>query len=156
MNLWRSFFSILFVVVSLLLGAFAAVSMFDIVWADLNLPENVLRLASTLAGATLWVLALLVFFTSLTRKKTSNYLTFNNEDGTVNINTDAIADYVVRLSSEFPSVVHMKPVVKPARRHMDIVISLKVKAGAQVNDICELLQKRVRETIASGLGIDEV
>ncbi len=39
---------------------------------------------------------------------------------------------------------------------IDIIVDLRVKAGPQLHEVCEVLQRRVRETMANGLGISDV
>ncbi len=37
-----------------------------------------------------------------------------------------------------------------------MVVDVRIKAGPQLHEICEVLQNRVRETMIKGLGIPEV
>ena len=50
----------------------------------------------------------------------------------------------------------MIPEVIPRGNQVDISIVLKVKAGPQIHEICEVMQRRVRETMVNGLGISDV
>lgn len=84
------------------------------------------------------------------------FLSFDGENGTVSISTIAIADYLAKLGTEFPSVLRLRPRVMPARRSVDIVLELRVREGPQIHELCDLLQKRVRESLTNGLGINEV
>jgi len=93
----------------------------------------------------------------LQRREHERFLSFDNGEGRVNISTQAISDYVSKLSSEFPSVVRMTPrVAAHSRRGLDMVVDVRIKAGPQLHEICEVLQNRVRETMIKGLGIPEV
>ncbi len=108
------------------------------------------------AGLAVVVLGLLFAVTGTQRKQKGKFLSFQNDSGTVSISTDAIADYIMKLMDEFPSVTRMRPVVLPERHAIDIAVSIRIKAGPQISEICELLQQRIRESLTNGLGISAV
>jgi len=89
-------------------------------------------------------------------RRRERFLAFDNDGGTVSISTEAMADYITKLIAEFPSVVRMRPHVRPRRGGVDLLVDVRVKAGSQVHEVCELLQQRVRERVVEGLGISEV
>jgi len=101
-------------------------------------------------------LAFLFALSSIDHRRKEKFLSFENEGGRVNISTQAISDYVSKLSAEFPSMVKMVPRVVSCRKGIDIIVEVRIKAGPQLHEICEVLQKRVRETMINGLGIPEV
>lgn len=107
-------------------------------------------------GLAMLLLVVLFLLTGMRRKRRARFLTVENENGRVSISTDAIAEYVGRLAEEFPGIVKMRPRVVPARHTVDIVVGVKVKAGPQIHEICQLLQSRIRESMTDGLGISEV
>lgn len=107
-------------------------------------------------GTVMALLGLLYLLSGVKRRKGKHVLSFDREGGTVSISSDAIVDYIAKLSAEFPSVVRMKPRVVPARNAVDIVVEIHVRAGPQIHELCELLQRRVRESMTNGLGIAEV
>jgi len=98
----------------------------------------------------------LFLLTGLRPKRRERFLSFDAEGGTVSISTDAIADYVSKLAAEFPSVVRMKPEITPSRGAISINVDVRVKAGPQIHEVCELMQRRIRESVANGLGISEI
>ncbi len=107
-------------------------------------------------GAALIFLGIIYAASGLKRGKRQRYLSYDGEEGTTSISTEAIEDYIARLSSEFPSVMRMRSEVLPRRRAIDINVELKVKAGPQIHEACELMQSRIREAMSSGLGISDV
>jgi uncharacterized alkaline shock family protein YloU len=125
-------------------------------WAVLEVLLPGSRLNGVCAGVGFMGLASLLFLTSLESTRRHRFLSFSNDHGAVNISTDAIADYVSKLAPEFPSIVKMTPVVVPQRRRIDIVVDVRIKAGPQLHEICEVLQRRVRESMEKGLGISDV
>lgn len=90
------------------------------------------------------------------RKNHQKYLSFDGEGGTVSISTASIAEYVARVAGEFPSIVKIMPEVIPARKTIDIHAFIHIKDSPDIHDVCELLQKRIREVLAGSLGITEV
>jgi len=122
-------------------------------------PVNLLRTAAPLefwVGLGLFSLALLFAGTGIRRQQREKFLSFENENGRVSISTIAIADHLAKLSAEFPAIVRMHPKVVPSRNTIDIIVDLKVRAGSQVHEVCELLQQRIRESMISDLGISQV
>lgn len=114
------------------------------------------RVGVLVAGLLLVALGVLLIVTEAPRRRRDRFLSFKNEGGAVNISTAAIAEYIAKLAKEFPSIVRMTPTVEPHRRKVDIVIDVRIKAGPQLHEICEVLQKRVRESMEGGLGIHDV
>ena len=114
------------------------------------------RLMGACVGSFLLALAMLLLLSGLKPKRSGRFLSFANEQGAVNISTDAITEYISKLAPEFPSIVKLTPVVVPQRRRIDIVIDVRIKAGPQLHEICEVLQRRVRESMEKGLGISDV
>ena len=99
---------------------------------------------------------LLIMLTGRKKRKKERILSFKNDDGVIRISSAAISDYISKLATEFPSVVKMQPDVEPRGNMVDIIITLRVKAGPQIHEICEVMQRRVRETMVNGLGISDV
>jgi uncharacterized alkaline shock family protein YloU len=147
---------ILMVAIVLVIGFGAIATVFGDVWEYVEIKIEVVRLAVILSGIALSCLGLLFIVTGITKRRSGKFLSFDNEGGTVSISTDAIADYVAKLSSEFPSIVRMKPQVIPGRNSIDIVVKVRIKAGPQINEVCELLQQRIKESVGNGLGISQV
>lgn len=107
-------------------------------------------------GVALICLGLIFLLSAIPRRKQQKYLSFDGDGGTVSISTAAIAEYVARVAGEFPSIIKMKPEVIPARNNIDVHAYLQIKDGPDIHEVCELLQKRIREVLAGSLGINEV
>ena len=114
------------------------------------------RLLTAGVGVAAIGFAMLYVLSGLRRRDKVRYLSFGDDADRVNISTEAIVDYVTRLADEFPSIVRMRPRVRPVGKAVDMLIDLRIKAGPQLHEICEVLQQRVRESMATGLGISEV
>lgn len=126
-------------------------------WAvAVNLVEQAGRFQAASWGVASVCLAMLFALTGVKKKRKERILSFRNEEGRVSISTQAIAEYICKLSSEFPSIIRMQPRVEPRGKMIDVIVDLRVKAGPQLHEVCEVLQRRVRETMANGLGISDV
>ena len=99
---------------------------------------------------------ILIMLTGSRKKNKERILSFKNDDGIIQISTVAISDYISKLITEFPSIIKMQPQVVPHGNMVDIVVTLRVKAGPQIHEICEVMQRRVRETMVNGVGISDV
>jgi uncharacterized protein YybS (DUF2232 family) len=125
-------------------------------WEQVERVLRVSRVVTLWAGTAVLLLAVAFAVTGFQRRRRERFLSFDGESGTVSISTEAICDYLSKLAPEFPAVKRLEPKVIPVRRSIDIVVYVRVRAGAQIHEMCELLQKRVREAMSSGLGITEI
>lgn len=126
-------------------------------WRELTADMGTQRW-TVFAAAILFFLLWLLFFWSryASRRPRERFLTFDSEQGPVSISTLAIADFVARLAMEFPSVVRIEPRVIPRHQMIDVLLNVRVKAGTQVNEMCQLLQQRVRQSLIDEMGIPDV
>ncbi len=110
------------------------------------------------AAGILFFLLWLLFFWSryAVRGPRERFLTFESEQGPVSISTLAIADFVTRLATEFPSIVRIDPHVIPRHKMIDVLLNVRVKSGTQINEMCQLLQQRVRQSLIDEMGIPDV
>ena len=114
------------------------------------------RVTVVWAVAGVLVTAILFAWTGMRVPRREKYLCFDNEGGRVSISTAAIEEYLMKIAGDFPSIVKFKPKVIPLRDQIDVVAELRVKAGPQIHEICRVLQQRIRENLATGLGISQV
>jgi len=108
------------------------------------------------AGLGLFALGTLLVLTGTRVRRRERFLSLETESGRTSISTDAICNYIGKLAPEFPSIVRMTPKVIPHRGRIDVLVHIRIKAGPQIHEVCEVLQKRVRDSLASGLGISEI
>ena len=84
------------------------------------------------------------------------YLSYTRNGATVSILLRAVTDFITRIGDEFAAVVAMKPRVRPRGRTMEVDLELRIKAGTQIPELCQLLQERVRESLAQDLGLTDI
>lgn len=102
------------------------------------------------AGAMLWV-GLWGLAWGLGRKR-KEYVTFENENGRVTVDTEAVRTYIRGLKDEFAAVVWMKSQVKVRRGALAVGLVAGVKEGTQIPETCRMLQARTKEVLAEHLG----
>ncbi|NKB22981.1 MAG: alkaline shock response membrane anchor protein AmaP [Kiritimatiellae bacterium] len=112
----------------------------------------------TVIAWNLAILILMVVFliTRMQRPRGEQFLSFDNEGGSVSITLKAVSDFLGRLTEEFAAVSSLKPIVRVVNQQLDIRIDLKVKAGTKILELCQVLQSRVREIVQDNLGFSDV
>jgi len=85
-------------------------------------------------------------------RKRREFITFENENGRVTVDTDAVKAYLGGLKDEFAAVVWMKSQVKVRRGALAVGLVAGVKGGTQIPETCRMLQARTKEVLAEHLG----
>lgn len=105
------------------------------------------------------VLALVVLYLgSFGRRRTGEqYLSFENVNGgAVSISMKAVSDFIAKIGDEFAAILSLKPDVRPRGGSIEVELDIKVKAGTQIPELCQLLQERVRESVRDNLGLSDI
>lgn len=140
--------------VGLIYGAYAGPACWD---ALLNLVRDE-RGWGIVIGLALLFLVLAYLVTGIRRKVDADqYLTFKSDGGHVSILLRAVNDFIAKVGEEFAAVISLKPSVIPrGRGSVEIQLDVRVRAGTQIPELCQLLQERVRESVRQSLGISDV
>lgn len=110
-----------------------------------------------LAGIVLLVLVSVYALTAGRAKVDGEqYLSFKNNGATVSILLRAVTEFIAKIGDEFAAIVSMKPSIRPRAASIDIDLDIRVKAGTQIPELCQLLQERVRESMKVNLGLTEI
>ncbi len=115
--------------------------------------QRVLMLA---AGVVFEALLVAFLLTGVRESAPEEYLSFDNEGGRVSISIAAIRDFLGRLHHEFAAIDKITTDLRPCKGSIEIIMDVKVKSGAQIPELCRMLQDRVRETIHNSLGISDI
>lgn len=123
----------------------------------LLLDELKTRQVEVIFGALALVLLVLLFaLTSLRLPEKQRYLAYDIEGGNVSVSLKAVQDFLARLSGEFAAVQALEPTVKARPGAVNVQLDVKVKAGAQIPELCRMLQERARVILREKVGISEV
>lgn len=106
--------------------------------------------AGSLALAFLFLYALSAILAR--RAKRHQVITFENEDGRVTVDTEAVRSYLGALQSEFADANWIKPSIDVRQGALAIRLALGVKPGTQIPELCRLVQERVKEILREHLG----
>lgn len=98
------------------------------------------------------ILYLFVYLVTGLRWVRGDFITFENANGTVSVSTGALQDYLNGLKNEFAAVAWIKSRLRAVRGALEVDLSLGVKDGTQIPELCKLMQTRVREVLEEHLG----
>lgn len=101
-------------------------------------------------GVVLYLFAFLAAGVAWRRRR--SFITFQNENGSVSVSTDAVQDYLDSLKGEFAAVAWLKSQLRVSRGALAVGLVLGVRDGTQIPELCKLIQARVREILEEHLG----
>lgn len=114
------------------------------------------RLGQFLVGISAVFLVLLYWLTAIPVKE-ERFLTFESEGGTISISVKAINDFLSKLADEFAGIIRLRADVTASRAgSVEVRLDISVKAGTKVQQLSQVLQQRVRESMRENLGIAEI
>ena len=150
--------AVLFVVILAAgLGLLAVAFQGDAAWQKLVEDLAGRRGVAILAGLGMVLLVLLYALTALRMPDQSQYLAYDIEGGgTVSISLKAVENFLARLADEFAALTSLEPTLRTRKGVLDVQLDVKVKAGAQIPELCRMLQERARSTIREKVGISDI
>ena len=114
------------------------------------------KLGQFLVGISAVFLVLLYWLTGIPVKE-ERFLTFENEGGAISISVKAINDFLAKLADEFAGIIRLRADVVASRDgRIEVRLDVSVKAGTKVQQLSQVLQQRVRESMRENLGIAEI
>lgn len=138
------------------LGTLSMAFQGDEAWKQLLLELEGRRVEAILVGLGLVVMVLLYALTALRMPDASQYLAYDIEGGTVSISLKAVENFLARLAGEFAAVDALEPTLRASKGSVQVQLDVKVKSGAQIPELCRMLQERARATIRDKVGISDV
>ncbi len=138
------------------LGVLAVAFQGQDAWVNLLQQVEGRRVEAILACLGLIFAVLLFALTALRVSDQSKYLAYDIEGGTVSISLKAVENFLERLAGEFAAVEDLEPSIRARKGVLDVQLDVKVKAGAQIPELCRMLQERARTTIREKVGISDI
>lgn len=123
-------------------------------WVGIWITANHVYVA--MASGVIICLMLLYVLTGLNLPGKIQYLAYDNEGGAVSISLKAVEGFLARLSGEFAAVVSLSPRLRLIVNQVDVQLDIRVKAGAQIPELCKMLQDAVRTTLREKVGISDI
>lgn len=112
---------------------------------------NVILLClALLLGLVIYVL------TGLATHPRACYLSYENEQGNISISLKALQDFLGHIKGEFPALLYLHPRVRAVDEALDVVLEVRIKAGAPIPEISRMLQERARQLIQEKAGISDI
>lgn len=147
---------LLFALLIALSGAVGYLALSAETWRQALARAGSERLLALSGGIVLFLLVLLFLLTGVPRRVSEQFVTFENENGSVSVSAQAIAGLIERVRDEFAAVIELKPAIRPVGGSIGVDLDVKVRGGTQIPELCRLLQERVRETIRENLGLADI
>jgi uncharacterized alkaline shock family protein YloU len=123
-------------------------------WVDMWVKSN--HMYSAMGAGIIILLILLYVLTGLNVPGKVQYLAYDNEGGAVSISLKAVEGFLARLSSDFAAVAALQPKLRLIVNQVDVQLDIKVKAGAQIPELCKMLQEAARTTLREKVGITDI
>lgn len=144
---------------ALLAGAFFVLSSAfagDAAWSALLDELKGYKLYASVIALALVFGVILFALTSFRLPQKSQYIAYDIEGSAVSISLRAVQDFVASLADEFAAVEELKPQIRISGGLADVQLDVKVRAGAQIPELCRMLQERARTTLRDKVGLTDV
>jgi len=138
------------------LGLLAMAFQGEDTWRQLLVELEGRRVEAILISVGLVLAVLLFALTALRLPDKSQYLAYDIEGGTVSISLKAVENFLARLADEFAALESLEPELRARNGALEVQMDVKIKAGAQIPELCRMLQERARATIREKVGISDV
>ncbi|HMP77108.1 MAG TPA: alkaline shock response membrane anchor protein AmaP [Kiritimatiellia bacterium] len=153
-----------YVIGAVLFIAILAISLFVLstvfqgaeAWANLLEAGKAFHVPAAVAALTVALLVLLFVLTSFRLPEKSQYIAYDIEGSAVSISLRAVQDFLARLADEFAAVEELKPALKVSNTSVDVQLDVKIRAGAQIPELCRMLQERARATLREKVGLSDI
>ena len=94
----------------------------------------------------------LFWLSGLRWRKPKAFVAFDNENGRIAVNVDAVQAYLNGLKDEFAAVTLLKSRLQVNRGALAIGLVLGVREGTRIPELCKLIQSRVKDILEEHLG----
>lgn len=110
-----------------------------------------------ITGTFLILMVMLYWLTAMSGSAKEQFLSFETEGGSVNIRVKAVNEFLKRLADEFADILNLRADISASRDgRIEVQLDIDVKCGTKIQQLSQVLQQRVRESMREGLGIAEV
>ncbi|NCC50273.1 MAG: alkaline shock response membrane anchor protein AmaP [Spartobacteria bacterium] len=161
MRFLHGLFGLLMVVLMLALGAAlvygATIGAQNCYWlkaVDILQHDWIVTLGAGAAILLLVALYLVTFWRP--RASPKQFISYDGRGGRVSICIKTIRDFIQTTTEEFSAVISMHPTLAFRGGSLDVELELRVAAGTQIPELCQMLQERVKERLHDELGLRDV
>lgn len=125
-------------------------------WAALIELVRSARFFAAALSLGLAILLVLYVATSIPLPQKAQYIAYDIEGSSVSISLRAVQDFLARLSGEFAAISELKPTLTVRNGSVSVTMDVKVRAGAQIPELCRMLQERTRTVLKEKVGLSDV
>lgn len=115
-------------------------------------PRILLGASLVLAAGAGWLAAAW----AASRRVHAEYLAYETASGSVNISLKALRDFLSHLKGRHEAILQLKPVVEAPGGELDVLLDVKVRAGAPIPALCTGLQDEAKEMIRDKIGVTKI
>ncbi len=83
----------------------------------------------------------------------NRFVVVNTPNGALEISTEAIREYLLRMEQDFSEVEAIRPRVRGCKDSMCVVLECRVRAGTPLPELSQRIRDRVHAGIEQGLGL---
>lgn len=114
------------------------------------------RIHVLIGGAFVGVGLLVYVLTCRAGKSNVHYLSYETEQGNISISLKALQEFLSHLKSDFPSIISLNPRVTAHDETLDVLLEVRIKAGAPIPEVSRMLQERARSLIQEKVGVSDI
>ncbi|MBI4777594.1 alkaline shock response membrane anchor protein AmaP [Candidatus Desantisbacteria bacterium] len=145
---------LLFVLGSVGIGVGFGMIDTNLVFTYLNDPHH--KLIITQIGVLLWIIGLIIIYTSSILSNEEKGVTFRNAAGEVRVTRKAVEDFIIRVCSQEPNIRRVKPRVIIKKKYIKAGLVIAITSDIPVTQSISELQGKIKESLEAGIGMVNV
>lgn len=126
----------------------------NLVLTYINDPHH--KLVITQIGILLWIIGLLIVYTSCILSQEEKGVTFRNANGEVRVTRKAVEDFIIRVCSQEPNIRRIKPRVIIKKKYIKANLVIAITSDIPVTQAISELQSKIKESLEAGIGMVSV
>ncbi|MEK9149528.1 MAG: alkaline shock response membrane anchor protein AmaP [Candidatus Desantisbacteria bacterium] len=126
----------------------------NLVLSYINAPHH--KLVITQIGILVWIIGLLIVYTSCILSREEKGVTFRNANGEVRITRKAVEDFIIRVCSQEINIRRVKPRVTIKKKYIKASLVIAITSDIPVTQAISELQAKIKESLEAGIGMVSV
>ncbi|MEK7812591.1 MAG: alkaline shock response membrane anchor protein AmaP [Candidatus Desantisbacteria bacterium] len=114
------------------------------------------KLIITQIGILLWIIGLLIIYTSCVLSQEEKGVAFRNANGEVRVTRKAIEDFIIRVCSQETNIRRIKPRVTIKKKYIKASLVIAITSDIPVTQAISELQVKIKESLEAGIGMVSV
>lgn len=145
---------LLFALGSIIIGVgFGSIDI-NLVVVYINDPQH--KLIIPQIGILLWIIGLLIVYTTCVLGQEEKGVAFQNANGEVRVTRKAIEDFIARVCSQETNIRRVKPRVMIKKKYVRADLVVAITSDIPVTQAISELQVKIKESLEAGIGMVSV